>query len=49
MFPHGFFSHSPMPPFGNTVVAKETRDTIPSYASIFGAKTRDKKATKISI
>jgi hypothetical protein len=34
---------------GIIVDAKETRDTIPSSTSIFGAKTQDRKAAKISI
>jgi hypothetical protein len=34
---------------GITIDENETRDTIPTDASIFGAKTWDSKATKISI
>jgi hypothetical protein len=43
-------SHSP-PCFslGIIIDAKETRDTIPFDASIFGAKTQGRKAAKIYI
>jgi hypothetical protein len=34
---------------GITIDVKETRDTIPFDTSIFGAKTWDRKTTKISI
>jgi hypothetical protein len=43
-------SHAPPCLFlGNTVDIKEIRNTIASNASIYGAKTRDRKIAKISI